>query len=73
MLCRNFELILIKCGFFTNFKSCSKIRSKALYYSTRSLAKFLATLKIYKKSKFDWNQLKISKQHKNMYMYQKNY
>ena len=28
-------------------------------------------LKIHKKSKFDWNQLKISTQHKNMYMYQK--
>ena len=30
-----------------------------------------ATLKIRKKSNFDWNQLKISTQHKNMYMYQK--
>ena len=30
-----------------------------------------ATLKIHKKSNFDQNQLKIDKQHKNMYMYQK--
>ena len=27
MLCRKFELILIKIGFFTNFLSCSKIWS----------------------------------------------
>ena len=32
---------------------------------------FGVTLKIYKKFKFDWNQLKVDKQHKNMYMYQK--
>ena len=32
---------------------------------------FQATLKIYKKSKFDLNQLKLSTQHKNMYMHQK--
>ena len=40
MLCRKFELILIKIGFFTNFQSCSKIGPKSLYYSTGSLAKF---------------------------------
>ena len=40
MLCRKFELIPIKFGFFKNFLSCSKIRSKSLYYSTGSLAKF---------------------------------
>ena len=34
---------------------------------------FGATLKIHKKSNFDRNQLKLSTQHKNMYMYQKNY
>ena len=34
---------------------------------------FGATLKICKKSNFDRNQLKLQKQHKNMYMYQKNY
>ena len=32
---------------------------------------FGATLKIHKKSNFDWNWLKLSTQHKNMYMYQK--
>ena len=32
---------------------------------------FGATLKIRKKFKFDQNQLKLSKQYKNMYMYQK--
>ena len=31
---------------------------------------FGATLKICKKSNFDRNQLKLAKQHKNMYMYQ---
>ena len=32
---------------------------------------FGATLKIHKKSNFDRNQLKLSTQHKYMYMYQK--
>ena len=32
---------------------------------------FGATLKIHKKSNFDRNPLKISTQHKDMYMYQK--
>ena len=32
---------------------------------------FGATLKIHKKSNFDRNQLKLDKQHKYMYMYQK--
>ena len=32
---------------------------------------FEAIFKIRKKSKFDWNQLKLSMQHKNMYMHQK--
>ena len=32
-----------------------------------------ATLKIYKKSNFDWNQLKLDIQHKNMYMHQKKF
>ena len=35
------------------------------------LPDFGATLKIHKKSNFDWNQLKLSTQHMNMYMYQK--
>ena len=34
------------------------------------LPDFGATLKIRKKSNFDQNQLKIEKQHKDMYMYQ---
>ena len=32
---------------------------------------FGVTLKIHKKSNYDRNQLKLDKQHKNMYMYQK--
>ena len=40
MLCRKFELIPIKIGFFTIFLICSKIGPKSLYYSTGSLAKF---------------------------------
>ena len=32
---------------------------------------FEQLLKIHKKSKFDWNQLKLSTQQKYMYMYQK--
>ena len=32
---------------------------------------FLATLKFHKKSNFDQNQLKLSTQHKYMYMHQK--
>ena len=28
MLCRKFEMVLIKIGFFMNFKSCSKIEHK---------------------------------------------
>ena len=35
------------------------------------LPDFGATLKIRKKSNFDQNQLKLSTQHKYMYMYQK--
>ena len=34
------------------------------------LPNFGVTLKIHKKSKLDRNQLKLSTQHKNMYMYQ---
>ena len=35
------------------------------------LPDFGATLKIHKKSNFDLNQLKLSTQHKYMYMHQK--
>ena len=40
MLCRKFELIVNKIGFFTNFLNFSKIGPKSLYYITGSLAKF---------------------------------
>ena len=42
-----------------------------LYYIVQGLLpNFGATLKIRKKSNFDQNQLKLSTQHKYMYMYQ---
>ena len=44
-----------------------EIWTTTLYYST---ADFGATLKICKKYNFDRNQLKLSAQHKYMYMYQ---
>ena len=51
-----------------------EIWPKSLYYIVQGLwPDFGATLKIHKKSNFDQNQLKVSKQHKNMYMHQKNY
>ena len=46
-----------------------KIWPKTLCYSTGTLS----NLKIHKKSNFDQNQLKLSTQHKDMYMHQKNY
>ena len=50
-----------------------EIWPKSLYYSVLQglLSNFRATLKIRKKSNFDRNQLKLSTQHKNMYVYQK--
>ena len=49
-----------------------EIWPKALYYySTGTFARFWSNLKIRKKSNFDRNQLKLSTQHKYMYMYQK--
>ena len=48
-----------------------EIWPETLYYSTGTLARLLSNLKIWKKSKFDRNQLKLSTQHKYMYMYQK--
>ena len=52
-----------------------EIWPETMYYSTGTLARFLSnfknSLKIRKKSNFDWNQLKLSTQHKYMYMYQK--
>ena len=47
-----------------------EIWPKTMYYSTWSLAQFLSKLKIYKKFNFDWNPLKVSIQHKKMYMHQ---
>ena len=43
MLCRKFELIPIKFGFFTSY---SKIEPKSLYYSTGALAKFCQKWKV---------------------------
>ena len=40
MLCKKFELIPIKIGFFMNFYFCSKFGPKSLYYSTVILAKY---------------------------------
>ena len=39
MLCRKFEPIPIKIGFFMNFYSSSKVGLKSLYYSTVVLVK----------------------------------
>ena len=47
-----------------------EIWPESLYYSTGTFTRFGATSKICNKSNFDWNQLKLAKQHKNMYMYQ---
>ena len=48
----------------------AKIWPKTMYYKGL-WPDFGATLKIHKKSNFDQNQLKLSTQHKYMYMYQK--
>ena len=64
MLCSKFEVI--PTSIFQVTVTLRKLQ-KSLYYST---ANFGATLKIRKKSKLDRNQLKLSTQHKNMYMYQ---
>ena len=49
-----------------------EIWSRTMYYIVQGLwPDFGATLKIYKKSNFDWNEFKFSTQHENMYMYQK--
>ena len=48
-----------------------EIWPETMYYSTGTLTRFWSNLKICKKSKFDRNQLKLYKQHKYMYMYQK--
>ena len=49
-----------------------KIWLKTMYYIVQGLwPDFRATSKIRKKSNFDRDQLKLSTQHKNMYVYQK--
>ena len=56
---------------FLNF-ILGEIWPTTLYYIVQGLLPdFGATLKIRKKSNFDRNQLKLSTQHKYMYMYQK--
>ena len=45
---------------------------ETMYYIVQGLwPDFGATLKIHKKSNYYWNQLKLSTQHKYMYMYEK--
>ena len=46
-------------------------RGVKIVLNDKAMPNFGATLKIHKKSNFDRNQLKLDKQHKNMYMYQK--
>ena len=51
-----------------------EIWPETMYYSTWTLAQFWSNFKnsvIIKKSNFDRNQLKLSTQHKYMYMHQK--
>ena len=48
-----------------------EISPETMYYIVQGLwPDFGATSKIRKKSNFDWDQLKLSTQHKYMYMYQ---
>ena len=47
-----------------------EIWPKSLYYSTGTFVRFWSNFKNHKKSKLDQNQLKLSTQHKYMYMYQ---
>ena len=42
-----------------------------LHELTSLILAYGTTLKIHKKSNLDWNQLKLSVQYKNMYMYKK--
>ena len=52
----------------------AKIWPMTLYYSTGTLTRFLSNFNILKKkSNFDRNQLKVSMQHKDMYVHHKNY
>ena len=44
---------------------------ETVYYSTGYFVQILSNFKNSKKSNFDWNQLKLSMQHKDIYMCQK--
>ena len=60
-----------KNGEFSTFQFWQNLaRDHVLYIVQGLLPDFGATLKNRKKSKFDRNQLKLSTQHKYMYMYQ---
>ena len=52
-------------------RSYPSLTKYPLLYSTGTLDRFWSNFKIRKKSNFDQNQLKLSMQHKKMYMYQK--
>ena len=45
-----------------------KIWSETMYYSTGTFVRFWSNFKNHKKSNLDRNQLKISTQHKDMYI-----
>ena len=54
--------------------SLKAAKQHELHELTSTTIQYMAfgiSLKIHKKFKFDWNQLKLDTQHKNMYMYQK--
>ena len=58
-------------------KLAERLLDKGTYYYlyllilSLSIVCISSTLKIHKKSNLDWNLVKISTQHKNMYAYQK--
>ena len=56
---------------FLSFSFLTKFGQRPCTIVQGLLPDFGATQKIRKKSNFDWNQLKLDIQHKNMYMYQK--
>ena len=62
------KIIKIEISLLVKF---DEIWRKTMYYSTWCLAQLLSNFKIHKKSNFHRNQLKLSTQHKYMYMYQK--
>ena len=68
-------ICIIKCNKNGEFSPChfwqNLAQDPVLYIVQGLWPDFGANLKIHKKSNFDWNQLKISTQHKYMYVYQK--